>query len=79
VLLGVGIVVTVAALRGIEALAGKKGEHTEDECPSAQPVTGENDRRMIREFPLVGTSPLASVIGSSSNPGDASAVRKKCA
>ncbi|MEN9776759.1 MAG: hypothetical protein RJB04_514 [Verrucomicrobiota bacterium] len=31
VLLGVGIVVTVAALRGIEALAGKKSEHTEDE------------------------------------------------
>jgi hypothetical protein len=31
VLLGVGIVVTVVALRGIERLSGKKGEHTEDE------------------------------------------------
>lgn len=30
-LLGVGIVATVAALRGIEALSGKKGERTEDE------------------------------------------------
>ncbi len=31
VLLGVGIVATLAALRGIEALSGKKGEHTEDD------------------------------------------------
>ena len=31
VLLGVGVVVTVAALRGIETLSGKKGENTEDE------------------------------------------------
>lgn len=31
VLLGVGIVLTVVALRGIEALSGKKGDHTEDE------------------------------------------------
>jgi hypothetical protein len=27
----VGVVVTVVALRGIERLSGKKGEHTEDE------------------------------------------------
>lgn len=31
VLLGVGIVATLAALRGIEALSGKKDEHTEDD------------------------------------------------
>jgi hypothetical protein len=31
VLLGVGIVVTVVALRGIEALSEKKGENAEDE------------------------------------------------
>jgi hypothetical protein len=31
VLLGVGIVVTVVALRGIEVLSGKKGEKAEDE------------------------------------------------
>jgi hypothetical protein len=31
VLLTVGIVVTVVALRGIEALSGKKGEQAEDE------------------------------------------------
>lgn len=31
VLLGVGVVVTVAALRDIETLSGKKGKNTEDE------------------------------------------------
>lgn len=31
VLLGVGLVVTVAALKSIEAITGKKGEQTEDE------------------------------------------------
>ena len=31
VLLGVGVVVTVVALRGIEALSGKKGENADDE------------------------------------------------
>jgi hypothetical protein len=31
VLLGLGIVVTVVALRGIEALSGKKGENADDE------------------------------------------------
>ena len=31
VLLGVGIVATVAALRGIEAIPGKKGEQAKDE------------------------------------------------
>ena len=31
VLLGVGIVATVAALRGIEAIPGKKGDQAKDE------------------------------------------------